>query len=181
MNVFGKGLVCGAVAALMFLGGLTAVEREADGQLNEVQAPEMTSIHGSACSAANNTQSPNFAWNQRGVINANPLGSGITLFVVCPAVLIDDGTAQPGGDVFVSLTRLGQGTATVTCSAIRQYTFDNSPVRTVTSRAFGLQQIMLNDVVADSDRLFLGTADFVSVVCALPPQTGVKGVAFDSD
>ena len=37
------------------------------------------------------------------------------------------------------------------------------------------------DIVADSDMTFNGVDDSVSILCSLPPQTGIRSIHFDSD
>ena len=182
MHGFFKGLVGGVIAAMLFFGGLTVVEGQSNG-FTQVQSPEFTSIHGSACSPANQGQASELraAVSQRGILNPNSVASGQSFFVVCPVVLVDDGSAQLGADVWVSVLYFDDRAPPVTCSAIRRTSFNDRPVRVVSSSISFTGSIELRDVVADSDGDFNALNTTVAVLCALQPRTAIQLVGFDSD
>ena len=183
MTTVNKGALIGVLAALLFFVGLTNVEGQNNdfNDFNRIQSPEYVSTHGSACQAANLAQAINFnaTWNIQGVSNPNPIGSGRSFYVTCPLTLIDDQTDQTGADAFIYKNPALTGTG-LTCSGFRWREDDVATTAAVAGTDFG-EFIEIVDIVADSDVEFNGVEDSVSILCSLPPQTGIRSIHFDSD
>lgn len=162
--------------------------------LNQASATaEYHSLPGMACQPANLNQAINLkaTWNHIRVSNPNPLG-GASFFVTCP-VQFDQGTSYSGSgegtgpnDIYVYVLR-EPGASEVVCSARRYNRIgdDNNLLKTVsgtTAGNFGSSvRILLSDVVNSTDASINGLSEYVTVLCALPPQTGVNSLHYDYD
>lgn len=153
----------------------------------------LVSMHGSACQPANLGQAINLqtSWSQSGVRNVNPLGSGLSFFVACPVAVTDDATAvgNPNSpDVWVHLAYADRDqTNRVTCTAFRASGDSGNFIKTVTwsdsSPGTGAETALLElaDVVDPNDREFDLSSESHTVICALVPQSGIRGIVFDFD
>ncbi len=186
-------VVAVVVAVVAVLVAAVAVSAQGDrhgesgsASVSPVDPPHQT-IHGSACQPANLQQSinRNTSWSKDGVRNPNPLGSGTGFFVVCPVVHDDDdiGTAV-GADIEVAIEYKDRDAVNrVTCAAHRFSDYSAAPVKSVsvTDTSVGTGPLNLNlwipDVIEDSTLNYSGFDESVAVVCKLPPQSGIRGIA----
>ena len=117
----------------------------------------------------------------------NPEGSGRSFFVACPVPFGDEflnDTELLGDDISLNLT-VGTTTSNVdvTCTG---YWYGptallNSVTQTFTLAPGGTGDFELPDVVDPNITQLDGSQQSLAVVCALPPQTGVRRLTLDSD
>jgi len=155
------------------------------------QFVERYSLHGTACMPANLGQAINLgaAWSKFGVRNLNPEGSGKSFFVACPVIFGDDTKTESvlsSDDVWVGYWTGNITTpVTVTCTAF-WYNFDGTLLNSVTAQGFSdspnsQSDFNIANLVDPNIQQISGLNQQISIVCSLPPQSGITAIKFDYD
>ena len=146
-------------------------------------------IPGQACQPANLTQALNLGlgWDQRGVRNTSPLGGG-SFFVVCPLIHDDDEDINSANPDFleVEVQYFQDGAIPITCSVFEMDLNNANDVETIVNFPFlgvppGGTFPKAREVQANLTAFnYLEDEDFMSVVCALHPQTQIGAFRLES-